>query len=392
MQILYQTSDKNTFGFSNGKLMTFDASLQFITDRTQQDVAYVQQLASKLIAGTATDFEKAEWNSTLLKGAYNYTDLNRVTAAMEYLKLRLEQYGYTVPGYQKIKIPHAVTGGGSRLPDGYTEVAYIESNGRQHIWTGWTVTAATRVICDFQLTTIPTDASILFRTSSYGFGYSSTGAFRSWGGATATFASSISVTDRHYLDKQPTVCILDDTELPLTAHVDQTTELPLFGYSTNGSSVSNQISAKLYYFQIYDADVLVRDFVPCKNSNGVVGLYDLVSNAFYQNAGSGVFTAGEETAPPDGVPSVDEHDPYTWYEYDWPTPEAMTLYLLNVSAIRSVLTVMESTPNVPDYTVGFMVKEVNDIEVILMDVYRQINIMATTFISCGEALSGGDNL
>ena len=202
MNILYQTSDRNTFGVPDGQLMTFDASLQFITDRTQQDVAYVQQLASKLIAGTATDFEKAEWNSTLLKGAYNYTDLNRVTAAMEYLKLRLEQYGYTVPGYQRFKVQHSVTG-------------------------------------------VSTDA---------------------------------------------------------------------------------------------------------------------------------------------------EYDPYLWYEFDWPTPETLTIYLLNVSAIRAVLNVTESTPNVPNDMLGLMVKEANDIEVILMDVYRQINVMTTTFISCGEALSGGDNL
>lgn len=96
MQILYQTSDRNTFGVPDGQLMTFDASVQFITDRTQQDVAYVQQLASKLIARTATDFEKAEWNSILLKGAYNYTDLNRVGTIMQYIVNRLRSFGYSV--------------------------------------------------------------------------------------------------------------------------------------------------------------------------------------------------------------------------------------------------------------------------------------------------------
>jgi hypothetical protein len=52
------------------------------------------------------------------------------------------------------------------------------------------------------------------------------------------------------------------------------------------------IKAKLYVCRIYDKFTLVRDFVPCKNSSGTIGLYDLVNNQFYSNAGSGTFTAG----------------------------------------------------------------------------------------------------
>lgn len=83
--------------------MAFDFRT-LVTDRTQQDVEYVRQLVDKLVTGTATESEKAEWNSFTLKGVYNYTDLNRVIAAMEDLKLRLEECGYSVPGYQRIKI------------------------------------------------------------------------------------------------------------------------------------------------------------------------------------------------------------------------------------------------------------------------------------------------
>ena len=37
--------------------------------------------------------------------------------------------------------------------------------------------------------------------------------------------------------------------------------------------------------KIYDNDVLVRDFVPCKNVSNVVGLYDRVNGAFYTDTG-----------------------------------------------------------------------------------------------------------
>lgn len=85
--------------------MAFDFST-LVTDRTQQDVDYARQLVDKLVTGTATDKEKAEWNSFTLKGAYNHTDLNRVTAAMEDLVSRLRRYGYSVD-YTKIRLPRA---------------------------------------------------------------------------------------------------------------------------------------------------------------------------------------------------------------------------------------------------------------------------------------------
>lgn len=75
--------------------MAFDFST-LVTDRTQQDVAYAKQLIDKLVTGTATDAEKSEWNSFTLKGAYNYTDLNRVGAAMQYVADRLSEFGYAV--------------------------------------------------------------------------------------------------------------------------------------------------------------------------------------------------------------------------------------------------------------------------------------------------------
>ena len=43
--------------------------------------------------------------------------------------------------------------------------------------------------------------------------------------------------------------------------------------------------------------VLMRDFVPCKNPSGVVGLYDVVNDAFYGNVGTGTFIAGPALAP-----------------------------------------------------------------------------------------------
>lgn len=51
--------------------------MEWIFDRTQNDVNHVIDLNQKYISGTITDDEKAEWASDL-KGALNASDLNRI--------------------------------------------------------------------------------------------------------------------------------------------------------------------------------------------------------------------------------------------------------------------------------------------------------------------------
>ena len=78
--------------------MSFDFST-LVTDRTMADVTRVKQIAERIKNGTASESDITEFNSAAMKGAYNYTDLKRVTAAMEYIKSRLEMDGYLVDGY-----------------------------------------------------------------------------------------------------------------------------------------------------------------------------------------------------------------------------------------------------------------------------------------------------
>ena len=68
--------------------------LDLITDRTARDVARLQELSAKGWAGM-TVAEKAEWLQAS-KGAYNYSDLNRVENAVAYLADHLTAHGYPV--------------------------------------------------------------------------------------------------------------------------------------------------------------------------------------------------------------------------------------------------------------------------------------------------------
>ena len=60
------------------------------------------------------------------------------------------------------------------------------------------------------------------------------------------------------------------------------------------TSINRFVAAKLYYFKLFVEGQLVRDMVPCKNSNNIVGLYDLVNNIFYTSPNGALFVGGPE--------------------------------------------------------------------------------------------------
>lgn len=68
--------------------------MNLITDRTAADVERYLTLRNKGFANL-TVAEKTEWLSNM-KGAYNYTDLNRVEEAVSYVADKLRERGYSV--------------------------------------------------------------------------------------------------------------------------------------------------------------------------------------------------------------------------------------------------------------------------------------------------------
>ena len=71
--------------------------------------------------------------------------------------------------------------------------------------------------------------------------------------------------------------------------------LMLFTQRADGTSC---VTMLLYSFTIADGGAIVRDFVPCKTSDGEIGLWDKVNDRFYGSAGTGTFIAGPEVIVP----------------------------------------------------------------------------------------------
>ena len=99
---------------------------ELITDRTQGDLDTLMDLLRQDMTAW-TETQKDWFRQAVSKGAYNYTDLNRVIAAMDYLDDTFTRYGYET-GYRNIFVRNT-----SGLPDGYTQLAHLKSTGRTEI-------------------------------------------------------------------------------------------------------------------------------------------------------------------------------------------------------------------------------------------------------------------
>lgn len=57
----------------------------------------------------------------------------------------------------------------------------------------------------------------------------------------------------------------------------------------------SNVQGRIYNAQLYDGDILTFDGIPARrNSDDVIGVYDIVNNRFLTNAGTGTFVAGPD--------------------------------------------------------------------------------------------------
>lgn len=188
----------------------------------------------------------------------------------------------------------------SNLPSGYTEVEYIQSSGTQYIDTGFKPNSNTRLTGDFEILANGSTYRAIFAAREgslarcFSLFVSPQNTFYSnIGGKANIYTFSMSALGRHSLDVNKNVVTIDGTSYTHTAESFQHTTTTIYLCADNEDGVSTlPCDMRWYSCQIYDNGTLVRDFVPCTNASGTVGLYDLVNEEFYGNAGSGVFAAG----------------------------------------------------------------------------------------------------
>ena len=188
----------------------------------------------------------------------------------------------------------------SLLPDGYIQYSYIQSSGTQWIDTLFKPNQDTRLAMDVEVLSQNSYPKALFGGRN---GNNSTiDAFMCWildvsniradyGNTTHSF--SVSIPGRFAIEMNKNSASVDSSSFTFSSSTFQSLyNLALFSQNDVGGIDTRMSSMRLYSCKIYDNGTLIRDFIPCSNPDGTIGLYDVVGNAFYNNAGSGVFTAG----------------------------------------------------------------------------------------------------
>lgn len=195
------------------------------------------------------------------------------------------------------------------LPSGYKKLEYIESSGTQYIDTG---------VRNFstQYTRVVLDVDWLSCLGCY-FGYSHSVTLRWFANAYSSTsihsgfmkenksATIATVIGRYIVDKNGSSTNVNGVKILHTA-ADTTISgsilllaLGVMSGVTDIAGAARIYSCEIYSGSIITANTIVRKFVPCKNSSGEVGLYDEINDAFYGNAGTGVFIAGPEASTGD---------------------------------------------------------------------------------------------
>lgn len=280
------------------------------------------------------------------------------------------------------------------LPEGYTQVEYIQSSGAQYIDTGFKPNQDTSVTT--KLLGAGNSTPTWFFGSRDGAGVNAYGfmvstQYRSDYGGNGTMFS-IGGLDAFEIEKLKNVTYINKKVM---ATAQSTTfqcanTLYLLGMNQGGENSSPAINGVcMGPVIVLDGETLVRNLVPCKDPAGNVGMYDLVGAQFYGNAGTGAFTAGPDVPPaPEPEP---ERDPYLWYEDDVPTPTAVRPYLANVGIIKGIFPLPKELPEVPDDMDRMTQDEANAIEQILAAAARYIEPQQMIYLRSGAAICG-DNL
>ena len=189
------------------------------------------------------------------------------------------------------------------LPDEYQKIEYIESTGTQYIDTGYIPNQNTGYYIDFiPLEPIGTNDAKQY-VNAGGRSTSNNrvvlGAYKQYDGGDFVFHTfktnpKLVQNVRTEFEVKNKKIYFDDGTITSINVSNFTSPNTLILFGANGNPVERIAKARLYSFKLYNADDTIKELIPAKNSNDVVGLYDIINNVFFTNDGTGSFIAGPD--------------------------------------------------------------------------------------------------
>lgn len=194
-----------------------------------------------------------------------------------------------------------ILAGGSKklLPNEYKQVNYLESTGTQYITLGNLQYSKVEIIAVGQKSIFGGGVWGAYRIidlTTDNRAYMESMASNS--SAISNAAIVVNVGGDNYVCYETST-----TGSTLTSSIATGSYTANAGYASNGvaifggqvyESVANSFIGKLYNFKLYSTGgTLAMDMYPCyRKTDNVAGLYDIVSNTFYTNDGTGSFIVG----------------------------------------------------------------------------------------------------
>ena len=191
--------------------------------------------------------------------------------------------GYTFNGWKVI-----------RVPGGFTELEYLESTGTQYIDMNITVKANTLAEFEYQYTA--TDVPNFVFGQIAGYGHSVMG-YRSWQMWWFVRADGLSLIDssKHKVEfKSDGHVYLDGNVVAHRGEFAGIQNLTILLFAErNDEGAIHKGKVKIFNFTLKEGDIVVRNFIPAKrNSDGVLGMWDTITQTFFTNDGTGTFVGG----------------------------------------------------------------------------------------------------
>lgn len=187
----------------------------------------------------------------------------------------------------------------------YERVEYIESTGTQYIDTGVKGNSEIKIDIIFEITNTK-QTQFFFgsrkNVSAQAFTFLSvSGSNNSW-----VFRSDfdnklgqIQTEKISYMTGYPLFHVIKDKNVTTIENNEYINNISYSNFTSNyniyiftvntNNKISNFSYMKLYSCKIYNAGVLVRDFIPVRDLSNIPCLYDKVEDKFYYNEGSGEF-------------------------------------------------------------------------------------------------------
>ena len=197
------------------------------------------------------------------------------------------------------------------VPDGYTQLEYIQNTGTQYIDTGILLNPLNGFEIDCKFSTLTSGVRQLMfgnhRTAneeSLNVELNSDNTLRYYASGdvgTSTKASTGKIYNVHVEYNNSTKLLRFSSELGSASATKSytkafTLKMRLFlDNRDNPTETFGSEKIRMYRYSVSVGGTYIQNLIPCKrNSDNTIGMYDLVSNTFFGNSGTGTFVAGAE--------------------------------------------------------------------------------------------------